>query len=85
MHNHLVAGTLALGKDRFETFRNAIKDFEKIEVIKEDTDEDDKEYVHFYFEITSVVSILSIFHAGIDLGSKTMANALTDTFTNRLK
>ena len=78
MHNNLVAGTLVLGKDRFEVFRKAIKDFEKIEIIKEHTDDDGGgEYVHFYFEITSVVSILSIFHAGIDLGSKTMANALT--------
>lgn len=76
MTNHLVAGTLSISKDRFEAFKNAIQHHEKIEILKTHTDDDGDEYIHFYIEITSVLSLLYIFHAGMNLGSEAMAKAL---------
>lgn len=75
MINNQIAGTLVLLKSRFETFQKAIQHHEKIEILKEYTDEDGNDCVHFYLEITSVVSLLFIFHAGIELGSDSMAKA----------
>jgi len=76
MINNLVAGTLVLLKSRFEIFQKAIQHHEKIEIIKEYTDESGDEYVHFQIEVTSVISLLFVFHAGVEFGSESMAKAL---------
>lgn len=78
MINNQIAGTLVLLKGRFEVFQKAIQHHEKIEILKEYTDENGDECVHFYLEVTSVVTLLFIFHAGIELGSNSMAEALTN-------
>ena len=76
MINNSVAGTLVLLKSRFEIFQKAIQHHEKLEIIKEYTDENGDECVHFQIEVTSVISLLFVFHAGIELGSESMAKAL---------
>jgi hypothetical protein len=76
MINNSVVGTLVLLKSRFEVFQKAIQHHEKIEIIKEYTDENGEECVHFHIEVTSVISLLFVFHAGIELGSESMAKAL---------
>ena len=76
MINNQIAGTLVLLKSRFEAFQKAIQHHEKIEILKEYIDESGDECVHFSVEITSLISVLFIFHAGIELGSNSMAKAL---------